>query len=159
DGTLGLGPLPPFDPAQVAAPGGEPGFRAEYFANPNLDFSGTPLATAIVADPSLDRAPAIAGLPANNQWSVRYTANFTPAESGIHRFTLHGSGSVRWLIDGKPLRGFELADFGNAAFANLHLQAAKPVAIEIDYTPRAALRDQRMAMFGMEMGLTLRVGH
>ncbi len=159
DGTLGLDPLPPFDQAQVAAPSSEPGFRAEYFANPNLDFSGAPLATAVVADPSLDRTPAVPGLPANNQWSVRYIANFTPAEIGVHRFTLHGSGSARLLIDGKPKGEFELADFGNAVFANVELEAGKPVALEIDYTPRAALRDQRMTLFGMEMGLTLRVGH
>lgn len=158
DGTLGLRPLPVFDPAQVKTADGESGWRAEYFANPNLDFSA-PLASAVVADPSLDKAPAIAGLPANNQWSVRYTASFTPAESGVHRFTLHGSGSAWLRVDGKPQAGFELADFGNAAYANLELEAGKPVAVEIDYTPRSALRDQRMTMFGLEMGLTLRVGH
>jgi beta-glucosidase len=159
DGTLGLGALPPFDAAQVAAPGGEPGWRAEYFANPNLDFSGAPIATAVVADPSLDKAPAVDGLPKSNQWSVRYTGTFTPAESGVHRFTLHGSGTARLLVDGKPQGQFEWADFGAAAYANLELPAGKPVALEIDYTPRSALRDQRMEMFGMEMGLTLRVGH
>lgn len=158
-GTLGLGALPPFDPALVAAPGGERGFRAEYFANPNLDFSGTSLASAVVADPSLDKAPVIEGLPANNQWSVRYTSAFTPRETGVHRFTIHGSGTARLLVDRKSQAGFELADFGNAAYANLDLQAGQPVEIEIDYTPRSALRDQRMEMFGMEMGLTLRVGH
>ncbi len=84
---------------------------------------------------------------------------FTPAESGVHRFTLHGSGSARLLVGGKPQAGFELADFGNAAYANVELQAGQPVALEIDYTPRSALRDQRMTMFGLEMGLTLRVGH
>jgi beta-glucosidase len=148
-----------FDPTQVKTADGEPGWRAEYFANPNLDFSAAPIASAVVADPSLDKAPAIAGLPANNQWSVRYTASFTPAESGVHRFTLHGSGSARLLLGGKPQAGFELADFGNAAYANLELQAGQPVALEIDYTPRSALRDQRMTMFGLEMGLTLRVGY
>nr|WP_166180790.1 glycoside hydrolase family 3 C-terminal domain-containing protein [Altererythrobacter segetis] len=158
DGTLGLGALPPFDAAQVSS-GDEPGWRAEYFANPNLDFSAAPIARAVVADPSLDKAPAVDGLPAHNQWSVRYTTTFAPAESGVHRFTLHGSGSARLLVDGKPAGGFEVADFGNAVYANLELEAGKRVALEIDYTPRSALRDQRMEMFGMEMGLTLRVGH
>jgi beta-glucosidase len=159
DGTLGLGALPPFDSAQVAAAGGERGWRAEYFANPNLDFGGAPIATAVVADPSLDKAPAVDGLPKANQWSVRYTTTFTPAASGVHRFTPHGSGTARLLVDGKPQGAFEWADFGAAAYANLELTAGKPVRLEIDYTPRSALRDQRMEMFGMEMGLTLRVGH
>jgi beta-glucosidase len=157
-GTLGLGALPPFDPAQVST-SGEPGWRAEYFANPNLDFSGAPIASAVVADPSLAKAPAVDGLPAHNQWSVRYTASFTPATSGVHRFTLHGSGTARLRVNGKEAGGFEWADFGSAAYANLDLEASKPVQLEIDYTPRSALRDQRMEMFGMEMGLTLRVGH
>jgi beta-glucosidase len=157
DGTLGLGALPPLDPAEVRAADGEPGWRAEFFANPNLD--GAPIASLTVADPSLDRAPAIDGLPEHNQWSVRYTAEFVPAESGVHRFTLHGSGSARLLVIGKPAGGLEWADFGSAAYANLPLVAGKPVALEIDYTPRSALRDRRMEMFGMEMGLTLRVGH
>jgi beta-glucosidase len=158
-GTLGLRALPPFDAGEVTNGDGEPGFRAEYFANPNLDFGGTPIGTGVVADPSLDKAPPVEGLPKNNQWSVRYTGTFTPAESGVHRFTLHGSGTARLLVDGKQAAGFAWADFANAAYANVDLDAGKPVQIEIDYTPRSALRDQRMEMFGMEMGLTLRVGH
>jgi beta-glucosidase len=159
DGTLGLGPLPPFDPAQVTNGDGEPGFRAEYFANPNLDFSGAPIGTEAVADPSLDKTPSVEGLPKNNQWSVRYTGTFTPDVGGVHRFTLHGSGTVRLLVDGKRVAGFEWADFGNAAYANLDLEAGKSVQLEIDYTPRSALSEQKMTMFGMDMGLTLRVGH
>jgi beta-glucosidase len=158
-GTLGLGPLPPFNPASVTTPDGAPGFRAEYFANPKLDFSGPPLGTATVADPSLDKTPAVEGLPKNNQWSVRYTGVLTPTKSGVHRFTLHGSGTARLLVDGKRVAGFEWADFGNAAYANVDFDAGKTVQLEIDYTPRSALGEQKMTMFGMDMGLTLRVGH
>ena len=157
-GTLGLGALPPIDPALVAAPDGRHGFLAEYAANPNLDFSGAPLASAMVADPSLAKAPAVPGLPANNQWSVRYSGRFTPVVSGVHRFTLHGSGTAKLMVDGVE-RGFELADFGNAAFVNVPLVAGKPVAVRIEYTPRSALRPERAEMFGMEMGLTLRFGY
>ncbi len=157
-GTLGLGPLPPIDPTLVRTPDGQPGWRAEYFANPNLDFSGAPLARTVVADPALAKTP-IEGLPPNNQWSVRYTATFTPTAGGVQRFTLHGSGTARLLVDGKRQAGFELADFANAAYANLDLPGGQPVQLEIDYTPRAALSGQRMSMFGLEMGLTLRVGY
>jgi len=86
-GTLGLGTLPPFDAGQVTIGDAEPGFRAEYFANPNLDFGGTPIGTAVVTDPSLDNAPPVEGLPKNNQWSVRYTGTFTPAARSITRRT------------------------------------------------------------------------
>ena len=156
-GTLGLGALPPIDPALVTAPGGERGFLAEYAANPNLDFAKV-LASAVVTDPSLAKAPAVAGLPGANQWSVRYSGRLTPRVSGVHRFTLHGSGTARLIVNGIE-RGFELADFGNAAFVNVPLTAGKPVDIRIEYTPRSALRPERAEMFGMEMGLTLRLGY
>ncbi len=156
-GTLGLGALPPIDVSRVTAPDGEPGFLAEYVANPALDFSGELLATAIVADPSLGAAPQVARLPAANRWSVRYTGRFTPTVSGMHRFSLHGSGSAKLVVDGVE-RGFEWADFGNQAYVNVPLTAGRPVDIRIEYTPRSALRPERMEMFGMEMGLTLRFG-
>ncbi|MFC3097324.1 beta-glucosidase [Alteraurantiacibacter palmitatis] len=156
-GTLGLSALPPPDPAQFTAPGGQAGFRARYYASADLGFAGELLGEAVVADPALAAAPA--GLPGRNQWSVRYDSSFTPATGGVHRFTLHGSGSARLWIDGKEVGTFEHADFGNAIFANVELRAGQPVEIRIDYTPRAALRAERMAMFGMEMGLTLRFGH
>jgi beta-glucosidase len=113
----------------------------------------------VVEDPSLAAAPDIHNLPGNNKWSVRYDSVFTPSESGLHRFTLHGSGSARLWIDGEMAGEFSHADFGSAIFANAELPAGEPVAIRIEYTPRAALRSERMEMFGMEMGLTLRFGH
>jgi beta-glucosidase len=158
-GSLGLGALPLADPMQFATPEGEAGFFAQYYSSANLAFPGGPRADAVVADPSLDAAPAIPGLPRNNQWSVRYDSVFTPAESGLHRFSLHGSGSARLLVNGTLMGEFAGADFGNAIFANVELPSGEPVAVRIEYTPRAALRAQRMQMFGMEMGLTLRFGH
>ncbi|MFC3101819.1 beta-glucosidase [Altererythrobacter lauratis] len=158
-GTRGLAALPPPDSAQFAAPDGRPGFRARYYASADLGFAGELLGEAVVTDPALAAAPAVPGLPGRNQWSVRYDSRFTPAASGMHRFTLHGSGSARLWIDGRDAGTFEHADFGNAIFANVELTAGQPVDIRVDYTPRAALRTERMAMFGMEMGLTLRFGH
>jgi beta-glucosidase len=158
-GTLGLGPLPAVtegETVMLTAPSGEYGLLAEYFANPNLDFSGEPVFHALVGDPSLAATPDV-GLPAGNAWSVRYSGKVTAYASGMHRFTLHGSGTAAISINGVE-RGFELADFGNQAYINVPLEAWKPVEIRIEYTPRSALRPQRMEQFGMEMGLTLRFG-
>ena len=158
-GTLGLRPLPPADPALFTAPGGAPGFRARYYAAADLDFAEAPIAESVVAEPSLAAAPQVPGLPGSNRWSVRYDSTFTPATSGVHRFTLHGSGSARLWVDDVLQGEFAHADFGSAAFANVALTRGQPVAIRIEYTPRAALRAERMEMFGLEMGLTLRFGH
>lgn len=159
-GTLGLGALPPANTRRFRTPTGRPGFAASYFNRADLSFTGQPVGRAQVADPSLAAAPRVAGLQvAGNRWSVRYDSVFTPATSGMHRFTLHGSGSARLYVGGELRGEFQHADFGNAIFANVELPAGQPVPVRIEYTPRAALRSERMAMFGMEMGLTLRFGH
>lgn len=158
-GTTGLSPLPPPSPSLFRTAGGQPGFTADYFGNPNRDFAGTPLASRTVERPYLDKVPDGIALPANNQWSVRYTSTLMPDRGGLHRFSLHGAGSARLFVGG-ILRGeFELADFSNAIFANVPLKAGQPVAVRIDYTPRSALGVVRREMFGMNMGLTLEVGH
>lgn len=158
-GTRGLTPLPapPADLFHTAK--GEIGFTADYFANPNVDFSGAPAATAIVARPFLDRLPVGVTLPAANQWSVRYTGVMTPRASGVHKFSLYGSGSARLFVDGKLAGSFDLADFGSTAYANVPLVAGKPIGVRIDYSPRAALGSERRPMFGMNMGLTLEFGY
>ncbi|GAA0282603.1 glycoside hydrolase family 3 C-terminal domain-containing protein [Alteraurantiacibacter aestuarii] len=158
-GTLGLRALPAPDPEQFATPDGEPGFLAQYYSSADLEFPQSARAEEVVEDPSLAAAPAIPGLPRNNRWSVRYDSVFTPDQSGLHRFSLHGSGSARLWIGGELMGEFAHADFGNALFANVELPSLEPVAIRIEYTPRSALRAERMEMFGMEMGLTLRFGH
>lgn len=158
-GTLGLRPLPAPDLEQFATPDGEPGFLAQYHSTADLEFLHAARMDEVVEDPSLAAAPEIRGLPGNNRWSVRYDSVFTPKQSGLHRFSLHGSGSARLWIDGELMGEFAHADFGSAAFANVELPSGDPVAIRVEYTPRIALRAERTEMFGMEMGLTLRFGH
>jgi len=158
-GSLGLRPLPVADIEHFATPGGEPGFLAQYYSSASMEFPGAPRAEEVVEDPSLAAAPDIPGLPRNNQWSVRYDSVFTPEESGVHRFTLHGSGSARLYVAGELEGEYYHSDFANSAFANVELFQGVPVDIRIEYTPRSALRSERMEMFGVEMGLTLRFGH
>ncbi len=158
-GTLGLAPLPLPADGLFRTSDGQPGFRADYVANMRMDFSGTLIGSETVRTIDLAKAPDIAGLPADNAWSVRYSGRFTPTKSGVHKFSLHGSGSARLVVDGVERGHFELADFGSQAFANVALAAGKAVDIRIDYTPSAALRPIRMSQFAMDMGLTLRFGY
>jgi beta-glucosidase len=158
-GTLGLAPLPLPADGLFRTGSDQPGFRADYVANMRMDFSGAPIGSETVKTIDLAKAPDLAGLPADNGWSVRYTARLTPTKSGIHKFSLHGSGSARLVVDGVERGHFELADFGSQVFANVALTAGKAVDIRIDYTPSAALRPVRMSQFAMDMGLTLRFGY
>ena len=48
-----------------------------------------------MADPSLAKSPAVDGLPAANQWSVRYSAKYTPSGGAIMlRVRRRSSGEV-----------------------------------------------------------------
>ena len=158
-GTLGLSPLSLPAEGLLRTADGQPGFHADYVANMRMDFSGAPIGSETVKTIDLAKVPDVAGLPADNGWSVRYTTRLTPTKSGVHKFSLHGSGSARLVIDGVERGHFELADFGSQVYANVALLAGKPIDIRIDYTPSAALRPMRMSQFGMDMGLTLRFGY
>lgn len=158
-GTSGLDPLPAPAAGLFTTADGKAGFRADFYGNPNLDMSVRPFGSMTLDRPYLDKEPKIAGLPADNQWSARYAARLTPKMSGVHKFSLHGSGSARLFIDGVERGHFELADFGNAILADVALTEGKPVDVRIDYTPRSALGNERRPMFGMNMGLTLEFGY
>ena len=158
-GTYGLEPLSAAPPAWFSTADGEPGVRAEYFANPNLDFSGAPLTVATQPTPDLAGVPANLQLPANQQWSVRYTTRFTPHKTGVQKFTVHAAGTLRLFIDDQLIGTIERSDFGDAVFANVPGMAGKPLAIRIEYSPRAALRPTPNNMFGAMGGTQIMFGY
>lgn len=151
-GTLGLSPLPVLPASMLKTPDGQQGVRVEYFANPKRDFTGSPLATRTEPTISLDAAPAIPGLPANLQWSVRYTTLLTPDRTGIQKFTLNGSSEGRLFIDGKLLGEYMRADFQDTVYANVPMTAGKPVEIRVEYSPRESFGKVKRQNFGISFG-------
>ena len=55
--------------------------------------------------------------------------------------------------------GIERADFGDAVYAHVAGIAGRPLAIRIEYTPRAALRPMAAEMFGAIGGTQVKFGH
>ncbi|HMA12979.1 MAG TPA: glycoside hydrolase family 3 C-terminal domain-containing protein, partial [Steroidobacteraceae bacterium] len=157
-GTWGLEPLPAAPPALFSTIEG-PGVKAEYFANPNLDFKGPPVAVRIRPSPDLSGVPPGITLPANQQWSVRFTTRFTPQAAGVQKFTVHGAGTMRLYVDDVLMGRIERADFGDAIYANVPGFAGRPLALRIEYTPRAALRPAAAEMFGALGGTQVRFGY
>jgi beta-glucosidase len=157
-GTLGLQPLPMLPGRYLKTPGGQSGVQAEYFPNPSRDFSGKPLAVRTEPALSLERAPAIDGLPEHLQWSVRYTTVFTPEYTGTQRFTLSGSGEARLFIGGKLIGEIMRADFQDIIYANVPMAAGKPVEIRVEYSPREAIGDHKLQRFGIVFGPNLSLG-
>jgi len=139
-------------------PSGEAGVRAEYFASPTMDFKGKPIVVRTEKTMTIDKKPDIEGLPANLQWSVRYSGMFTPDRAGVQRFTLVGSGEARLFIANKEVAEFMRADFSDTAYANVELAAGAPVEIRLEYTPREALGDSKRDMFDIPVGLYASLG-
>jgi beta-glucosidase len=158
EGSLKLGALPTVSAAALTTPDGARGLRVDYYANPNLDFSGTPLHSAV--DERVDvRTPApIANLPANNGWSVRWTGKLTPTKSGLHNFTIAGAGSGRLFLDDKLVARFDRVDFGAVSYVALQLKSGRPVAVRIEFTPREAAPLPAINLMGTTLGILMQFG-
>jgi beta-glucosidase len=157
-GTWGLEPLSAA-PAQLFSSGGAPGVKAEFHANANLDFTKVPVAIRTQLTPDLAGTPDSMPLPPNQMWSVRITAQFTPRQSGVQKFSIHGAGTMRFYVDDVLMGRIERADFGDAIYANVPGVTGKPLSIRIDYTPRAALRPVATEMFGALGGTQVKFGY
>jgi beta-glucosidase len=157
-GSLGLDALPAIPTAVLHTPEGGAGLRVEYFGNPRLDFAGRPLFVRI--DPSADvRGPMpIAGLPANNGWSTRWSGTLTPRNSGVHHFTLSGAGSGRLYLDDRLVARFDRVDFGAVAYAAATLEGGHSVRLRVEFTPREAAPIPGLHMMGTTLGTLLHLG-
>jgi beta-glucosidase len=158
EGSLKLGALQTIPTTALRAPDGSPGLKVEYFANPNLDFSGTPLHSAI--DQRVDvRTPApIPNLPPNNGWSVRWTGKLTPQKSGLHNFTIAGSGSGRFFLGDKLVARFDRVDFGTVSYATAQLKGGESVSVRIEFTPREAAPLPGINLMGTTLGILMNFG-
>ena len=157
-GTLGLDRLPLVPVATVRTPGGDAGFRAEYFANPNLDFSGKPFLARNEAAVANTEVSPTKDFPPNRAWSARWTARFTPVETGVQNFTMAGSGTGRLYVGGKLVGRYDNTDFGDTVYANLPMTAGQPVEVRVEWTPRVTFRQAAVDDYGTTLGPAVRLG-
>jgi beta-glucosidase len=79
---------------------GDLGMTVAYFAG--HDFAGEPLAVETRNTNSLAWFGALPGVgPMDREAGVRASGVFTPADDGLHRFYVGGTGSVRLRVDGE----------------------------------------------------------
>lgn len=158
-GTLGLDRLPLLPAGMVTSPDGNgAGFKAEYVANANLDFTSQPFLVRQEAAVNIAEIPRIADLPANRRWSVRWTGRFTAVEGGIQHFTLNGSGTARLYADERLVGHFENTDFGDTVWANLPLRAGQSLQLRVEWTPRVTFRQAAVDDYGTTLGPVIRLG-
>jgi beta-glucosidase len=138
--------VPPLQGEAVTGADGTPGIDVEFFAGPDL--AGEPVGRSRFPDSRLlfvDRPhPA---LP-SGVYSWRASARFTPAETGLHTFTMGQSGQAKLFIDGEVVidgvndtpppgeRYFGVVS-GDLE-AQLELEAGRPVDVVIEYSSAGA---------------------
>ncbi|MGZ4706906.1 MAG: glycoside hydrolase family 3 protein, partial [Acidimicrobiales bacterium] len=134
--------VPPLQGEAVTGSDGTPGFDVDFHVGPDL--AGEPVGRSRFPDSRLlfvDRPhPA---LPAG-VYSWRATTRFTPAESGVHTFTLGQSGKARMFVDGEVVIDgvSDTPPPGDRYFgvvsgdleAELVLEAGRPIDVVIEYS-------------------------
>ncbi len=141
-GGAGL-PTKPVKSSMLRADG-NPGLRAEYFSN--ADLQGKPAFTR--QDPNIDfdwktGAPD-AKLPSDG-FSVRWTGTFTPDESGHYLLSITGDDGYRVKLDGKPLVEDWTDHAPRTRGAVATLESGRPYELSIEYYERAGGASVRLS--------------
>ena len=157
-GSLKLGALPTVTDAVLRTPDGAQGLRAEYFGNPDLRFSGTPLKTVVDSRIEQSGVTPVPELPEHNAWSVRWTGTLVPRATGTHTLSIAGAGSAHLYINDRRVAFYDRVDFGTVAYATLDLKAAQPVRLRVEYTPRESAPIPAMNMLGVTLGAKMHLG-
>jgi beta-glucosidase len=158
-GGAGFKTLPPPPRGLFKTPDGRDGLLAEYFPSPDIALVGEPFASRVEPGVSLSGLPDVDDLPAAKTWTVRWTGVFTAAESGVHRFTVEGSGTAQLWIDGALQDRFDNSDFGSWIHGEVALAAGESAAVEIRYSPRVTLGDTERNQFASILGSAIRLGY
>ena len=124
----------PLDINKNLAYQGQPGFHAEYFKGTNLE--GPAVATRqeagldrYLANVKMEVAP---GLPAEN-FSARYQATFTPANTEELALQITGDDAYRLFVDGKLVLDAWAGRGVSTSQYVLHVTAGKPLDLKLEY--------------------------
>jgi beta-glucosidase len=82
---------------------GKPGFKAEYFNNKDLSGKPEAVRTEAELDNFWQEGEGVIGKIKANNFSARYTTNFTANTDGSITFELTADDGYRFLIDGKQV--------------------------------------------------------
>lgn len=129
---LPASPLHVIPSAYLRTPDGQPGLRAAYFSNKELQGKPTLERTDATVDFNWeDKAPA-AGLP-NDKFSVRWTGSIIPPKTGrIALFTASDDG-VRLYVNGKKLIDNWTDHATSIDSVSLDLVKGKPIDIVLEF--------------------------
>jgi beta-glucosidase len=121
-------PIPP----GVLQTDGQPGLRAEYFANRNLE--GAPALVRV--DPQIqfdwsDKPPA--PVLKQSDYSVRWTGSLVPSASGKYKLMLAADDGCRLYLDGKLLIDHWVDSAANTLTTEFEFTAGQPHSLRVEY--------------------------
>ncbi len=115
---------------------GNPGFRAEYFQNPEL--SGEPVLTRTEEDidHNWKEDEKISNKLTALNFSARYTTQFTAANDGDIVFEVEGDDGYRFLIDGKEMINAWQRNRLGSRTITLHTEKNKTYDLTLEYVQK-----------------------
>ena len=125
-----------FDKPPATGPQPRDRVAVETFAN--RDFSGKPASVSYIGNIATWR-PNVWSPAIPLEKSVRYTATFTPKETGGHIFAVAAtaSDSYRLLVDGKPVLTQVSRESQGPQSTQVDLRKGVPVTVVLEYLPGA----------------------
>jgi beta-glucosidase len=119
-------------PAELLTTDGKPGARAEYATGEPMT-KLTPLVTRVENSIDLTAQALPPEAAGKSPLGVRWTATFTPQETGDYELGVEGSGFVRITLDGKEVLSAWMGGKVESRLGKVHLERGKPYALEVDY--------------------------
>jgi beta-glucosidase len=126
-------------PASALSVDGKPGVKATYAGLDMTDINAIRSAKSVAGrvEPSID--PAANGIPPEAQalkmMRVTWEATLTAPESGEYNLGLMANGFFRVQLDGKNVTSAYAANPNEAKLGHVHLEAGKPAALRVEYSP------------------------
>ena len=107
------------------------GFLAEYFSN--RDVRGESVASRVEDEPGISGSGSpLQHVPAEN-YSVRWSAELRPEESGYYQLRFSGDDGYRVLLNGETIIDHWIPSPGDTSSASLELTRGKTYRLEIRY--------------------------
>jgi len=126
-------------PAGLLTTGGKPGVKASYakldMSNMNRPKVPAPVATRIEAEVDAAAAPFPSEAAEAKPLVIRYETTLTPQEGGDYNIGVAANGTFRMKLDGKDVTSGWNGDVSEPKLGRVHLEAGKPVELQIDYVP------------------------
>jgi beta-glucosidase len=119
-------------PAELLTTDGKPGARAEYATGEPMA-KLTPLVTRVENSIDLTAQALPPEAAGKSPLGVRWTATFTPQETGDYELGVEGLGFVRITLDGTEVLSAWMGGKAQSRLGKVHLEKDKPYALEVDY--------------------------